>query len=283
MIVVMDMATTVDIFSKLDSNKTLTPEDKLFLRDFLVKIDNHMKFISPLFSFAGLGEKLDTLEIDDRVDLSDREIVNYDVMRNAISIREKSFIPSLDLEYLVATKLLVINMSCTKEDEDVYRQNIGINNGFASLCIKARFGNESDIDPFIDEEIIFNLLSAIAGREILIDTCIKNNPAILINHLASLGYNRDSVIGLMSLINQNSEFLSNSNQVVKISQLNSIQIILIAMLNQKPNLTPEDMELFEQSMLKEEDYFEGVIYPDIEQSKDYFETVKAEFNKNYIR
>lgn len=151
-----------------------------------------------------------------------------------------------------------------------------LNSGFAAMYSTLVVGDESEIDLFVDEKTIVNLLTHIVGFDAMCNYVIhgKNDIFAILNNM---GIKENEIKEVLDEMNRNIGSKLNG----RTSNLDEIQIKLIDMFFKNPELTKENVENFESNLITGDQNSSN--YKNLGTVKNHFisKIAKVEFGKDF--
>lgn len=260
------MITVDDVIKNLSNNTNLDDQVKDNLKELIIIFNNSF----PHVDLTNLNNRVGSLNIVGANKFIIKDIAKYDVVNNVLNINALELSKEYDAKNILMHQLLNI-ISSRNITTGFIKSNtyVAIYEGYASIVANNLVGNNSDKNPYADEEILVNLLGQITSLEEIETAYFSNNSAPLISSLIQMHNTPEEIKKLMDLAKYNFESRNNPNQS---SQLGDIQKRLIIMFTKKSNITEVDMNNFKNQLCGISTIFENEKdrYKGIDSIYDYY-------------
>ena len=236
------MITVDEVIKNLSSNVNLNNEVKDNLKELVIVFNNSF----PNVDLTNLNNRIGNLKIVGANKFIVKEIAKYDINSNTLNINALELSKEYDAKNILMHQLLNI-ISSRNITTGFIKSNayVAIHEGYASIVANNLVGNSSDQNPYLEEEVLVNLLGQITSLEEIETAYFSNNSAPLISNLIQMNNTPKEIKQLMDLAKYNFESRSIPNQS---SQLGDIQKRLIMMFAKKSNLIEVDINNFKNQL-----------------------------------
>ena len=242
------MAVTVEqVLERLDNNKEFNSVIINGLSILILKLNDRF----PSIDLTRLFERVDTLKIKTGNKHVVGDIGRYDVSNNIIELNSYEVTKKDDnINNILMQQLLEVNTKKSNED-DIFE---GVRIGFRSIVANNLVGNNLDKNPYFPIERVVDLITYVAGYNLVEDCYFKDDFTPLVAELNRIYNNPKTVNDIFDMLKYDVKRVHSSDGK---SHLGNIQRILIDGFVSKENLTKQELERFRTTLMGNPAIFEG--------------------------
>lgn len=229
------------VTENLQANQKLSSEFKGLFTDLITKF--HLAFLD--VDLTNLSKKVENVDLNVGNPYLQKRAVSYNTQTNVIELNERELKKPYDQKHLMMIAVMEIIASDKKKDprfEALYQ-------GLLTVVANNLVGNNGDINPHENEQILFNIVSDITTFDVVRDAFFEGKEASLESKLKQKVNNSSELEKVFEEARYN---LYNPSPDV----LASVQERLASMIANMDNLDKETFERILSNIIDDQSYTE---------------------------